>query len=621
MDAAAKALAKGTELDDGSIVIGDKIGQGGFGITYLAFDRKRQKDIVLKEFYPDYMVSRQTDNSLRVAPEHRANFEKSLRGFIREARIINELKRHPNVVKVYFFMEENNTAYYGMERLHGMDLRRYAEEMRRRTGHPMDALTAFRILKPIMKALEFTHESKVLHRDISPDNIFMNEVEDAHGRIEIVPKLIDFGAAYIAVDSFTQTHPNVRKNGYSPIEQTMPPEHQGTWSDVYALSATFYALIVGKPPVSAMDRANSEALPSPIQLGAAINEAANEVVMEGLAFRYAERIQTVSEFERRMARALHEGDDEGHSGARKGADTPAPDGRKKPKRAADPESEVPSYATDVSGVASKPKGGLLLGRRMAAYALDFLAYGLLGVASQHILDRAMGYSVSPMEFALLSCFWLFVLMFGVDSVLTSLPSQATGGMRLMGLRLQSIHGEEELSVGSCVLFNLVRSIPLLGVAAELTPIAGVSVLSNSPAQDGGAENGETSSKTETRTGTGARSDSVIETSERISGAGQRDGLYLVCIRGKLSGRQFPLRNGILVGRGASGQDIQIPPQDMAASGRHCVFRCEGGRWFLDDCSTNGTVVNGKRIVHERSEALRPGDKIEIGAQHFILTKK
>ena len=619
MDAAAKALAKGTELDDGSIVIEDKIGQGGFGITYLAIDRKKQREIVLKEFYPDYMVVRQTDNSLRVAPEHRTSFEKSLRGFIREARIINELKRHPNVVKVYFFMEENNTAYYGMERLHGMDLRHYAEVMRKKTGHPMDAVTAFRSLRPIMKALEFTHESKVLHRDISPDNIFMHEVENERGKTDIVPKLIDFGAAYIAIDSFTQTHPNVRKNGYSPIEQTMPPEHQGTWSDVYALSATFYALIVGKPPISAMDRANSEVLLSPLQMGAVINEAANEVVMEGLAFRYTERIQSIAEFERRMAIALHESDAEEQTSARKKVYASETDERRNPKKAIVKGDSISSAAADISRVTSKPERGSLLSLRIMAYLLDLLIYGVMCVIFQYILDCVMGYSVSEIEFTLLCCFWGFAMMFGVDSVLLSMPSQATLGMRWMGIRLQNAQGDQELTVANCILFNLLRSIPLLGVLAELIPIAGVSMMPASPKTGRNTESSGVFSETGTRTGT--RSGSAIEKSGQISHTEEKNGLYLVCINGDLSGKQYLLRSGILVGRGVAESDIRVPSRDTAASGKHCVFRCESGRWYLDDCSTNGTIINGKRIVHERSAVLRSGDRIEIGTQQFVLTKK
>lgn len=593
MDAAAKALERGTELDGGSIVVGDKIGQGGFGITYLAHDRKKNMEIVLKEFYPDHMVVRQTDHSLRVSPEYRESYDKSLRGFIREAKVLNELKRHPNIVRVYFFLEENNTAYYGMERLRGKDLRSYASELRKKTGKGMDAATAFQILRPVMHALEYCHAHKVFHRDVSPDNIFMAEVTDENGRTQIMPKLIDFGAAYVAIEEFTHTFPNVRKNGYSPIEQTMPAPYQGTWCDVYALSATFYMLLVGKPPIPAIDRANSEKLISPLESGAEISPAANAVLMEGLAFKAADRIQTISEFERRMGHAvgaISEHDEE--------------------KR----ESTCSEQAVSTSYPSIPTKTGVSVGKRAAAHGVDLLMALAAAVLLQVGLTQALHQPLGVGGYVLFVLLWMFLLMFGAGMLM----GRATPGMRLLGVRLCA--GRKDATADKRLIFHLIRSIPVVGMAAELGLLCdGASGLAMEEAAADRAISEVSQSVSVTNESCSAVTGE--SRSAATNSAGAPEMFALECVSGEYKGRMFPLRNGLLVGRGAKEPDLKLPRQDTSASGKHCVFHCQSGRWTLEDCSTNGTLVNGRKISHAHSGELKPGTKIGIGKQQFIFVKK
>ena len=649
MDAASKALAKGTELDGGSIVVGDKIGQGGFGITYIAYDRQKKRNFVLKEFFPEHMVVRQEDHSLRVAPEMQEKYEKSLRGFIREARVLNELKRHPNIVKVYFFMEENNTAYYGMELLHGKDLRHYAYDVRNKTGKGLSIHQAFNILKPIMNALEYSHASKVLHRDISPDNIFMDEIRDENGKQQIMPKLIDFGAAYVAIEDFTQTFPNVRKNGYSPFEQTMPAEYQGTWCDVYALAATFYALIVGKPPKAAIDRAHSPSkdIESPRELGADISEEVNDVIMRGLEFDYKRRTRTVHDFATELEMALTGRKPVGQQPPPPPPPPPPPVDVNPTPVKNDPPSisqsqPHPPVAGDIPSP-PPPQGNSDSGKRFAAYMIDVLVFGLLGVAFQYVLGNVFSYSFTGAEFALLSCLWLFMLMFGCGIVLTALPAQATLGMLPCGLHLIA-PGSGEPTTGSCMLFNLVRSVPLVGLLMELIQggdgrfvieaVSGVYAGTGEQQRSDRQQGSYAASDVSQASGIADYSHVSGVGGSEISGVHDKDdhgggqynqppvsGPMLVCVGGELRGKSYKLSDGTGAGRRMAPPNITIPREDKVASSEHCVFRFVGNQWYVVDNSTNGTLVNGKRVHKARSEALKPNAKIVIGNQQFVFTKK
>lgn len=622
MDSATMALAQGTELDGGSIVVGEKIGQGGFGITYFAYDKKKKRDIVIKEFFPNTLVTRQVmgkdDVAVHVKPGNQAYFEKARRGFIREAKVLNELKRHPNIVCVYFFLEENNTVYYGMERLRGKDLRKYMG------GRCVSAEQAYNLLLPVMSALEFCHAKGVLHRDISPDNIFMAEVTDAEGKKQIQPKLIDFGAAYVAIEMFTQTYPNVRKTGYSPYEQMMSGDYQGTWSDVYALCATFYTLLMGKPPVSAIDRSNGLPLVSPLEAGASISPEANAVLMDGLALYPRDRIQTVEEFRLRMGRAL------------------GLIAREQPVRRINSEEEKPglppqgpSDAGSMPGEPERKPARASAARHVAAYAADALVYGAAAALVQFGLENLLGYSFDMAEFVLLAAIWLFMLMFCGGLILTVLPVQATLGMLLTGLRLRCADGGNEAGVGGCVIYNLLRSVPVLGLVAELwlcprlTGLCAVSArkadrssdysrsedaesASNRGSEDRSDASGPDWSESDGRDGGGSR---------RVSRMQSEPQALLRCVEGDLKGKTYALHDGMTAGRGVDSSNIQIPVSDKTVSSRHCVFSSGKAGWILEDCSTNGTSVNGKRINHVSSGVLRDGTRIGIGKQQFIFEKR
>lgn len=291
-------LPLGAELDNGNVVIGEKLGRGGFGITYLARDKSDFGLIALKEFVPSFMINRmRVDNAIYIEQDQIKQYKKHMAFFREEARTLAKLK-HPNIVKVYFEFEENNTCYYAMELLKGMNLHAWLS----RNGR-MNPEDAFKLMGPVLDALEYIHSRNVYHRDISPGNIYLREKPGAF--LNVDPCLIDFGAAYDAQVAFSKSAPHIKSKGFSPPEQNAGHEYYGATSDIYAISAVFYYMIAGRTPEASEDRAlygTELAPPDTMSLG--ISKEVSDVVMRGLHLDPRKRIKSVAEFRRDMDEAL-----------------------------------------------------------------------------------------------------------------------------------------------------------------------------------------------------------------------------------------------------------------------------------------------------------------------------
>jgi hypothetical protein len=221
------------------------VGQGGFGIVYLADDRSLQRRVAVKEYMPSQLAARDglTQVSIKSA-HHREAFEMGLRSFVNEARLLAQFD-HPALVKVFRFWEANGTAYMAMPYYEGTTLK---EELRRR-GEPPDEAWLMALLAPLTEALSVIHAESCYHRDIAPDNIMLLA---GSGR----PVLLDFGAARRVIGDMTQALTVILKPGYAPLEQyaEMPHMSQGPWTDVYALAAVVHYAITGHTPPVAVSR-------------------------------------------------------------------------------------------------------------------------------------------------------------------------------------------------------------------------------------------------------------------------------------------------------------------------------------------------------------------------------
>jgi serine/threonine protein kinase len=265
-------------------LIGRALGHGGFGITYLAWDIGLETRLAVKEYMPNGVAGR-TDRT-KVVPFSditRQEYEWGLERFLEEARTLKKCN-HPNIVPVDTVFRDNGTAYLVMEYLEGTT---FAEFLRRRGG-TITFEDALRVMLPVMDALSAVHAENIVHRDVSPDNIYIPRT----GKV----KLIDFGAARNALSQKSRNLSVILKAGYAPEEQYRSSGLQGPWTDVYATAATWYRAITGKVPPAALDRQAEDTLESLSHLGVAIPAAAESALMKALAVRAGARFQSMEDF-------------------------------------------------------------------------------------------------------------------------------------------------------------------------------------------------------------------------------------------------------------------------------------------------------------------------------------
>jgi TPR repeat protein len=222
--------------------IRDILGQGGFGITYLAQDLNLGHEVAIKEYLPvDLSIRTKSGTVSPVSEEHHERYYWGLGRFLDEARTLGQFK-HPNIVQVRNVFEANNTAYMVMEYELGETFQDILN--RRKTISEADLKT---ILFPIVDGMKVVHAAGFIHRDIKPANIFL--------RVDGDPVLLDFGSARTSLEQGNQSLTSIFSRGYAPIEQyNTSDESQGAWTDIYALGATMYRAVSGVPPTDAVDR-------------------------------------------------------------------------------------------------------------------------------------------------------------------------------------------------------------------------------------------------------------------------------------------------------------------------------------------------------------------------------
>lgn len=219
------------------------LGQGGFGITYLAHDKNLDQLVAIKEYLPTDFASRNADQIVQpAAGEKQELYSWGLERFLKEARILAKFK-HPNIVRVLSVFEKNNTAYMVMEFEQGQDLSVVSKDKNSFTEEKL-----MNLLLPIIEGLTLIHDSGFIHRDIKPANIYIREVDNS-------AVLIDFGSTQLVTEEKSQTQNNLITFGYTPFEQYQEGSFkQGPWTDIYALGATLYFLITGHLPQDALKR-------------------------------------------------------------------------------------------------------------------------------------------------------------------------------------------------------------------------------------------------------------------------------------------------------------------------------------------------------------------------------
>ena len=287
-------LRPGTVLR-GQYVIGKALGQGGFGITYLGWDRELERTVAVKEFFPGSLVTRDTAQGTGVrlyTSRSQTQYDTSRERFLREARALAKFSRVPEIVGIYSCFEENNTAYIVMEYVKGSNLAQYV----RMRGGKLSVEETLRILRPIMDALDKVHQAGIVHRDISPDNIILEPMGGA--------KLLDFGAAR-AVENpeadadMTRSTEAIVKQGFAPMEQYRSRGGIGPWSDEYALCATVYFCLTGQVPPDAISRSMGEAQPDWAGIPG-LTDRERAALEKGMSVAAKDRYPSVGELSREL---------------------------------------------------------------------------------------------------------------------------------------------------------------------------------------------------------------------------------------------------------------------------------------------------------------------------------
>ena len=233
-------LLKPGNILSNKYIIGGVIGIGGFGVTYLAYDKDAQTKVAVKEYFPREASHRDSD-STEITADDAVTFDLGAEKFYNEAEIVSGFKDNPNIVKIYDIIRANSTVYLVMEFLRGKNIKEYV------CGFgTLDPKSALYVAQSVLNALSAVHSANVLHRDISPDNVILCPNGDV--------KLIDFGTARRVVEDRTQNFTTIVKYGFAPPEQYRRKTDQGAWSDIYSLGATIYYALTGDIPADPMLR-------------------------------------------------------------------------------------------------------------------------------------------------------------------------------------------------------------------------------------------------------------------------------------------------------------------------------------------------------------------------------
>ena len=281
----ALSIPPGVRLHD-RYIVGKVLGSGGFGITYLAFDECLQVPVAIKEYLPKMMATRREGETTVMlhSEKEKKDYLHFMDSFLDEARLLARFNHESGIVSVLDFFQENETAYIVMMYVNGVTLEEYLTA----SGGRISSDRAVAILTPVMRSLSKVHDAGLIHRDISPDNLYITKDNQV--------RLLDFGAARYFVGQQRSTVSVLLKHGYAPPEQYGNKKNeQGPWTDVYALGATLYRMITGVAPEDAIDRIQGQPLPSVRSLASEVPQGAEAIIEKALSLNATERYRHVGE--------------------------------------------------------------------------------------------------------------------------------------------------------------------------------------------------------------------------------------------------------------------------------------------------------------------------------------
>lgn len=268
-------------------IVGKVLGQGGFGITYKAYDTFKRQIVAIKEYMPADYSERRGNTVYPLTGNGKAEriFEHGKSSYIAEIKTLYQFDKTDGIVTIFSNFQENNTAYLVMEYLEGYSLRSFVKM----NGGRLSPDKAGKIVNDVAHALQVVHNANILHRDISPENIFL-----INNGLNV--KLIDFGAARHYIENSEEELSVLLKPGFAPPEQYSRTGNQGPWTDVYALAATLYFIVSGINAPDSISRMQNDTLKPLNIIVPTITPQMAKAVSKAMEIDCKSRTQNCSEF-------------------------------------------------------------------------------------------------------------------------------------------------------------------------------------------------------------------------------------------------------------------------------------------------------------------------------------
>lgn len=277
-------LPSGTILQD-NYIVDSLLGKGGFGITYSGTCISSGQRLAIKEYFPAGLSTREYVDGRPMVSHFQGSlemsFRKGLKRFLNEASILQDFYELSSIVSVLDVFEENGTAYLVMEYIEGITLKQYIAD-----NGTLPFSELLNLVTPVIHAMKKIHDSGLIHRDISPDNLMVGLDNQLH--------LIDFGAASNENPNETKTMTVILKSGYAPPEQYLADGRIGSWTDVYGLCATMYYALTAATPPESIRRIQNDTL-APLSEQTAITSWQAKAIEKGMQLKVAERFRNMEQ--------------------------------------------------------------------------------------------------------------------------------------------------------------------------------------------------------------------------------------------------------------------------------------------------------------------------------------
>lgn len=274
-------LEPGTMLND-RYIVGKLRSYNGESACYIAFDTITETKVTIKEYMPDSLCEREKNSSvIKVDPRYMPQYKTFLSEFVELNKTLSKMRTLNHVNAAIDMFGDNNTAYAVFALLEGQTLGEYLKQ----NSGELTWDEVKRLFPPIFTTLSLVHNAGLVHRGLSPENIFITDKGEL--------KLIGFCIAD-ARTANTELVPELY-NGYAAPEQYSSNNWQGTWTDVYGISALLYRILTGVVPTDAASRKSSDNLIEPAKVNPNVPRNVSKVIMNGMCMSGEVRIQTITE--------------------------------------------------------------------------------------------------------------------------------------------------------------------------------------------------------------------------------------------------------------------------------------------------------------------------------------